>query len=238
MKKCHTFAHLDKFFEIMGVRGDGLMRKYLFEFEQEAAVSAGLDIKDLLLLDYLGNFFGSGRARKLKGVEGLFFRISYKKILDDLPILCLGERQLRAKLSALCDKGFAEKCGKYKNQLYLKLKLEGLYSKDEENPPLETSASRELVFFCGRAVGKNLELEVFDKFFYEALKLFISTYSREQFMSDLLLEKIDNGNFVFLSKHADFIKRHLSVQVQKSLDWAIKSYLSNLERFKRAFRFL
>lgn len=211
------------------------MRKYLFDFEQEAAMAANLDIKDLLLLDYLGSFFGSGRARKLRGTDGMFFRITYKKILEDLPILNFGERQLRQKILLLSDKGFIEKCNKYKNQQYIKLNLGGLYSSQRDSASITTAAPRELVIFCRRAVGKELDIECFEKFFFEALNMYVSSYSREQFMSDLVLEKVESGNFVFLSKNADFIGEHLLPQMKKSLSLAVKRYHETLERFKRAF---
>lgn len=71
------------------------MRKYIFNFEQEKAVNLGLNLQQLLILDYLQDFIKSG-AMNHKDKDGTrFFLVVYKKLLKDLPVLDIKERQLR-----------------------------------------------------------------------------------------------------------------------------------------------
>ena len=63
------------------------MRSTIFEFSQEMALKKGLNPKDLLLLSYLFNWIQSGNVlfRWINKVE--YFKITYNKILKDLPIV-------------------------------------------------------------------------------------------------------------------------------------------------------
>lgn len=77
------------------------MRNYIFEFEQQVAMRLGLNLKELLFLDYILQFVNSGNMRS-KRVEGkYYFMLTYKKIIDDLPILKIKERQLRNMITRL-----------------------------------------------------------------------------------------------------------------------------------------
>lgn len=68
------------------------MRNFIFAFDQIVALRLGLKLNELLILDYIFNFVNSGNMRH-KRVEGIFyFRLTYKKVLDDLPILNIKER--------------------------------------------------------------------------------------------------------------------------------------------------
>ena len=71
------------------------MRTYIFNYEQEQALKLGLGVRELLILDYLQRFVDSGTMNK-KLIDGkMFYLVAYRKVLSDLPILRIQERQLR-----------------------------------------------------------------------------------------------------------------------------------------------
>ena len=71
------------------------MRQYIFRFEQERMVKLGLNVTELLILDYMIGFFGNDIIKARVVNQEHFFKLSYKKIFSDLPILNIQERQLR-----------------------------------------------------------------------------------------------------------------------------------------------
>ena len=71
------------------------MRNFIFEFEQEKALEFGLKLNELLLLDYMLKFFNTDRIKRQRKEERFYCRLTYKKVLGDLPILRIKERQLR-----------------------------------------------------------------------------------------------------------------------------------------------
>ena len=63
------------------------MRNYIFDFDQQVMMDLDLSLQEALLLDYLTRFFDSGYA-VTKYIEcRKYCWITYKKMLDDLPIL-------------------------------------------------------------------------------------------------------------------------------------------------------
>ena len=71
------------------------MRSYIFDFEQEIVVKLGLNVDELLILDYLVKFLQSGE-QEIVNIKGKKYGwITYDKLISDLPILRIGERQLR-----------------------------------------------------------------------------------------------------------------------------------------------
>ena len=71
------------------------MRNRIFIFEQQVALRLGLKLNELLLLDYLYNFMQSGYMQFIYIGDEKYYKITYNKILEDLPILAITERQLR-----------------------------------------------------------------------------------------------------------------------------------------------
>ena len=91
------------------------MRNYIFEFEQEQALKLDLNLKDLLLLDYMYKFFNSDQIKKQRKDEKFYCRLTYNKVLSDLPILHIKERQLRNMIIKLERKGILERFSELKN---------------------------------------------------------------------------------------------------------------------------
>ena len=74
------------------------MRTRIFIFEQQVALRLGLAINELLLLDYLYNFMQSGRMKEVT-INGIkYYKISYSKLIEDLPIIAESERSFRRML--------------------------------------------------------------------------------------------------------------------------------------------
>ena len=64
----------------------------------------GLTYKEDIVLDYLKAFVRSGRMYKVEIDDEVFYEISYRKILEDLPTVG-GRRSLAYVLRGLEDKG-------------------------------------------------------------------------------------------------------------------------------------
>ena len=63
------------------------MRNFIFEFDQQVVLRLGLKLNELLFLDYVAQFINSGHMR-YKFISGKrYYRLTYKKILEDLPVL-------------------------------------------------------------------------------------------------------------------------------------------------------
>jgi hypothetical protein len=97
------------------------MQQFIFEFNQQIALDLNLSLKDLLILDYMIKFFNSDDIQKRRSGDDSYCRLTYNKILSDLPILRVKERQLRNIYAKLEEKGILEKLSELKNQLYIKI---------------------------------------------------------------------------------------------------------------------
>ena len=95
------------------------MRNFIFEFKQDKALELGLIVNELLLLDYMFKFFNADRIKKQRKGERFYCRLTYNKVLEDLPILRIKERQLRNMIIALKTKCVVERFSELKNQMYL-----------------------------------------------------------------------------------------------------------------------
>ena len=67
----------------------------VFNFEQSIALEKKLSIKEMLLLDYIYKLFDPEDITNKAKNDKLYCRLTYSKMLNDLPILQVKERQLR-----------------------------------------------------------------------------------------------------------------------------------------------
>ena len=105
------------------------MRNYIFEFDQEVVLRLGLKLNELLFLDYVAKFINSGNMR-YKFLSGKrYYRLTYKKILEDLPVLKIKERQLRNLIASLEEKGVLERYAELKNEMHLYVDFDVLFGK-------------------------------------------------------------------------------------------------------------
>ena len=106
------------------------MRNYIFEFKQDKAIEFGLKTNDLLLLDYMLKFFNTDQIKRQRKEEKFYCRLTYNKVLSDLPILRVKERQLRNMIVTLEKKGLLERLSELKNQMYLYVDFNKLFGND------------------------------------------------------------------------------------------------------------
>jgi hypothetical protein len=105
------------------------MRNYIFEFDQEVVLRLRLKLNELLFLDYVAKFINSGNMR-YKFLSGKrYYRLTYKKILEDLPVLKIKERQLRNLIASLEEKGVLERYAELKNEMHLYVDFDVLFGK-------------------------------------------------------------------------------------------------------------
>lgn len=71
------------------------MRPKIFNFPQVTLLRLGLSLKEVLFLDYLQQFIVGNHMRSKRVDEKWYYKITYKKIMEDLPILNIKERQIR-----------------------------------------------------------------------------------------------------------------------------------------------
>ena len=108
------------------------MRQKIFNFPQETLLRLGLTLKEVLFLDYLEQFARSGHMRSKRVDEKWYYKITYKKIIEDLPILNIKERQIRNMITRLEKIGIINRLSDLKRELYLESqKQKGGINEDE-----------------------------------------------------------------------------------------------------------
>ena len=94
------------------------MRQYIMRFKQKFLIDKNMTAQEMILVDYMVNFFSSGNAVS-KLVDGkLYFWLTYDKVTTDLPILKVQKRQLQRLFSNLEEKGIIKKYVE-DNQMYI-----------------------------------------------------------------------------------------------------------------------
>lgn len=81
------------------------MKYTIFGFNQKKAVEYGLDVKDLLILDYVWDMIGNPIMQHITKNEVAYVWLMHDKILEDLPILGISKRSLIGYLNKLRDLG-------------------------------------------------------------------------------------------------------------------------------------
>lgn len=84
------------------------MRLAVLNINQSASIALGMDIIDNVIIDWLMRFISSGKmeCHVINGVP--YYWVSFGKIVEDLPILGIGERQAARRINAMIDKGILE----------------------------------------------------------------------------------------------------------------------------------
>ena len=84
------------------------MRYSVLGFNQELAVQAGLDLTDLMLLDYIQRANGSPDMKHIIKDDVSYVWLQHDKIHEDLPILGLAEGTLRNRIMTLKKRGYIQ----------------------------------------------------------------------------------------------------------------------------------
>ena len=103
------------------------MRNYIFEFDQQIVLRLGLKLNDLLFLDYLLQFVNSDYMRYKFIDQKRYYKITYKKILEDLLILNIKERQIRNLIAGLEKKEVIQRLSGEINELHLFINFDVLF---------------------------------------------------------------------------------------------------------------
>lgn len=103
------------------------MRPKIFNFPQETLLRLGLNLKKILLLDYIEQFISSGNMRSKRLDGKWYFKLTYKKIMDDLPILGIKERQIRNIITKLEKLGVLNRLSELKREVYLEVDFDVLF---------------------------------------------------------------------------------------------------------------
>ena len=93
--------------------------KFFALIDLRKAKKFNLNVQEGLVIEYLFQFFKSGRM-KLKRIKNkVYYLISYDKILQDLSILDIQKRRLAMIIKDLVDKNMFQKAPDMANQLYI-----------------------------------------------------------------------------------------------------------------------
>jgi len=84
------------------------LRKYVCGFLQDNLKIYGLSVKEILILEYLNQFFKTDKVYQLIHNGKVFYWIANSKILQDLPVLKIGKRQLINIFNKLSGIGLVE----------------------------------------------------------------------------------------------------------------------------------
>lgn len=73
------------------------MRSYIHGFNQDRAIELGLSNDELLLLRWFVDFQNTPHMQTMVTADGVFYWVSYDKVLEDLPILQVSKDRLKKK---------------------------------------------------------------------------------------------------------------------------------------------
>lgn len=198
------------------------MRNYIFEFEQQKALEFGLKLNELLLLDYMFKFFHADRIKRQRKGERFYCRLTYKKVLGDLPILRIKERQLRNMIICLEKKGIVERFSELKNQMYLYVDFNKLFGNDLLNEtngqagscldvgskvPTIDNYDNKIKIKINNARVRELDLEIFNKVLHELLKERVSKISYDLFFHVTKAIQLEDDGIIFRVKWKERIEQ-------------------------------
>ena len=217
------------------------MRNYIFEFEQEQALKLDLNLKDLLLLDYMYKFFNSDQIKKHLKDEKFYCRLTYNKVLSDLPILHIKERQLRNMIIKLEDKGILERLSELKNQMHLYVDWSLLFGNQfpynqkhsEANfldvgnnvPTIDIENNNKIKITIENACVKELDLELFNRKFHELLKAQVSSISYSLFLCDCKAIETHEDGITFAVKWKEHLEKHFMEKFIQIVKEALKYFI-------------
>lgn len=217
------------------------MRNYIFEFEQEQALRLDLKLSELLLLDYMLKFFQSDRIKRKRKDERFYCRLTYNKVLGDLPILRIKERQLRNMLIGLENKGLVERFSELKNQMYVYVNWELLFGNelpDNENdsatdflgvgkdlPAIDNYDNNKIKIIVDNARVKDLDLDLFNKKFHELLKVRVSSVSYGLFLCECKAIETTESEIIFKVKWKEHLEKYFMEKFEQTMKDALRYFL-------------
>lgn len=217
------------------------MRNFIFEFEQEKALEFGLKLNELLLLDYMLKFFNTDRIKRQRKGERFYCRLTYNKVLGDLPILRIKERQLRNMIICLEKKGIVERFSELKNQMYLYVDFNKLFGNDlldETNgqasccldvgskvPTIDNYDNNKIKIKINNARIRELDLEIFNKVLHELLKERVSKISYDLFFYVTKAIQLEDDGIIFRVKWKERIEQAFMDKFTSIVEEAVSKFI-------------
>ncbi len=221
------------------------MRTWIFEFDQQVAMRLGLNLKELLFLDYILQFVNSGNMRS-KRVEGkYYFRLTYKKIMDDLPILKIKERQIRNMITKLENMHLVERLAELKNEMHLNVDFDALFGNklpdgfdlsaigfhDEGNGVLTIDYYdiKKIKIITEYARVKDVDKDLLTNLFYENISSIISPTIFQGFIKDkVFVEEVKDGYVLLSATNIKYVGKEYGERVKFAIEKSLKSLIDNL----------
>ena len=216
------------------------MRNFIFEFEQDKALELGLKV-NVLLLDYMFKFFNADRIKKQRKGERFYCRLTYNKVLEDLPILRIKERQLRNMIIALKTKCVVERFSELKNQMYLYVDFKKLFGSNLPNnedgqacscldvgskvPTIDNYDNNKIKIKINNASIRELDLEIFNKVLHELLKERASAISYDLFFHVTKAIQLEDDGIVFKVKWKERIEHSFLDKFTSIVEEAVSKFI-------------
>ncbi len=220
------------------------MRTWIFEFDQQVAMRLGLNLKELLFLDYILQFVNSGNMRS-KRVEGkYYFRLTYKKIMDDLPILKIKERQIRNMIIKLEDMHLVERLSELKNEMHLNVDFDALFGNklpdgfdlsaigfhDEGNGVLTIDYYdiKKIKIITEYARERNVDKDLLTNVFYENISSILTPTIFQGFIKDkVFVEEVKDGYVLLSATNVKYVGKDYGEKVKFAVEKSLKSLIDN-----------
>lgn len=220
------------------------MRQFIFEFEQLVAMRLGLNLKELLLLDYILQFVNSGNMRS-KRVEGkYYFKLTYKKIMEDLPILKIKERQIRNMITKLEEMNIVKRLAQLKNEMHLNVDFDALFGNklpdgfdlsaigfhDEGNGVLTIDYYdiKKIKIITEYACVRDVDKDLLTNLFYENISSIISPTVFQGFIKDkVFVDEVKDGYVLMSATNIKYVGKEYGEKVKFAVKKSLKSLVDN-----------
>lgn len=228
--------------------GDFFIMKYTILINQYSAVANGLnlDLIDLAIFDFIKDFVNSTSCIKMHTPEGIYFWVSHKLIIEEMPLLNIKTNQgLLKRIDNLINAGVLMKhpnCEKYRQTLYRfgeNYSLLMFKKNDLQSPTEDYNPQRKFRDTPNESLGYNINNNNIKK---------ESKYSNEYIDSK---EKLDSFSKDVFSNEEKKVKASVefgftpeSLDVRKQTIDKVDDYFNKLvfpfesEEFKRNFYIL
>lgn len=216
------------------------MRQFVFEFEQQVAMRLGLNLKELLFLDYILQFVNSGHMRSKRVGGKYYFRLTYKKIMEDLPILKIKERQIRNMIAKLENMHLVERLSELKNEMHLNVDFDALFGnklpdgfdlsaigfQDEGNGVLTIDYYdiKKIKIITEYARVRDVDKDLLTNLFYENISNIVSPTIFQGFIKDKVwVEEIKDGYVLLSVTNVKYVGKEYGERVKFAIEKSLKS---------------
>ena len=186
-------------------------------------------------------FFNTDRIKRQRKGERFYCRLTYNKVLDDLPILRIKERQLRNMIICLEKKGIVERFSELKNQMYLYVDFNKLFGNDLLNetngqasscldvgskvPTIDNYDNNKIKIKINNARIRELDLEIFNKVLHELLKERVSKISYELFFHVTKAIQLEDDGIIFKVKWKERIEQAFMDKFTSIVEEAVSKFI-------------